>query len=176
MKKLLLITFISSILVSCQSPNKKEFKHSNEPTVIGYEYNEEGEKLNIIAGNVAITDLYLDYIEAHNDKNLDKIFEMDMDEVIIKASNGAVYNGRDSHKEELDKWFTSSNPVWKVKWMVANTAQGKDGKNQNWLTTGVDLVQTTDGNSITSHHVVDVNFIDGKIKELNAYDRASEKK
>ena len=60
--------------------------------------------------------------------------------------------------------------------MVANTAQGKDGKNQNWLTTGVDLVQTIDGNSITSHHVVDVNFIDGKIKELNAYDRANEKK
>ena len=47
MKKLLLITFISSILVSCQSPNKKEFKHSNEPTVIGYEYNEEGDLLPV---------------------------------------------------------------------------------------------------------------------------------
>ena len=62
-------------------------------------------------------------------------------EIIIKAANGSVYKGRDSHKEELDNWFASSNPVWKVKWMVANTAQGKDGKNQNWLTTGVDLVQ-----------------------------------
>ena len=52
----------------------------------------------------------------------------------------------------------------------------KDVKNQNWLTTGVDLVQTTDGNSIISHHIMDVNFVDGKIKELNAFDRASEKK
>ena len=162
--------------MSCQSPNEKDFKHPKQPTVIGYEYNEEGEKLNIIAGNVAITDLYLEYIQAHNDKNLDKIFEIDMDEIIIKAANGSVYKGRDSHKEELDNWFASSNPVWKVKWMVANTAQGKDGKNQNWLTTGVDLVQTTDGNSVISNHIVDVNFVDGKIKELNAYDRASEKK
>ena len=176
MKKLLLITLISSVLMSCQSPNEIDFKHPKQPTVIGYEYNEEGEKLNIIAGNVAITDLYLEYIQAHNDKNLDKIFEIDMDEIIIKAANGSVYKGRDSHKEELDNWFASSNPVWKVKLMVANTAQGKDGKNQNWLTTGVDLVQTTDGNSVISHHIVDVNFVDGKIKELNAYDRASEKK
>ena len=54
--------------MSCQSPNEKDFKHPKQPTVIGYEYNEEGEKLNIIAGNVAITDLYLEYIQAHNDK------------------------------------------------------------------------------------------------------------
>ena len=60
--------------------------------------------------------------------------------------------------------------------MVANTVKGADGKSQNWLTTGVDVVQSVDGNNLTTHHVVDVNFIDGKVKELNAYDRASENK
>ena len=41
----------------------------------------------------------MDYIQAHNDKNLDKIYEMDMEDVIIRASNGALYNGRDTHKQ-----------------------------------------------------------------------------
>tara|TARA_B110000285_G_scaffold185695_1_gene210737 strand:+ start:928 stop:1458 length:531 start_codon:yes stop_codon:yes gene_type:complete len=176
MKKISLITLISMAFMSCQTLTEKEINQDIQLTIIGYEFNEEREKLNIIAGDVAITDVYMDYIQAHNDKDLNKIFEMDTDDVIIKTANGVIFNGRDSHKKELDAWFKSSSPTWKVKWMVANTAQGKDGKNQNWLTTGVDVVQTLDENSVTSHHVVDVNFVGLKIKELNVYDRASEKK
>ena len=173
MKKKILIILAAFVLGSCQAPAEKP---SNEPTVIGYEFNDEGVKQNIVAGDVAITDVYMDYIQAHNDKNLDKIHEMDMEDVIIRAANGALYNGRDSHKQELEAWFNAASPAWKIKWMVANTVEGADGKTQNWLTTGVDVVQALDGNNITTHHVVDVNFIDVKVKELNVYDRASEKK
>ena len=175
MKKLLLLVTISCLLTSCRSSKDKDSQNSNESAIIGYEFNKEGEKLNLIAGDIGITDLYLEYIQAHNDKNSSKIFEMDTDDIIVKAANGLVFNGRKAHKKELDAWFTSSSPIWKVKWMIANTVQGKDGKNQSWLTTGVDVIQTLDGNNITSHHVVDINFVNGKIKELNAYDRASEK-
>ena len=56
--------------------------------------------------------------------------------------------------------------------MVANTVQGNDGKNQTWLTTGVDVFQLLDGNNVTSHHIIDLNFVDGKVKELIVYDRA----
>ena len=101
---------ISSVLMSCQSPNEKDFKHPNQPTVIGYEYNEEGEKLNIILGNVAITDLYLEYIQAHNDKNLDKIFEIDMDKIIIKAANGSICKGRDLHKKKVRQLVCIKQP------------------------------------------------------------------
>ena len=151
-------------------------KTSIKPTAIGYEYNDQGVKQKIIAGDLAITDVYMDYIQAHNDKNLEKIHEMDREDVIIRAADGSLYNGRDSHKKELELWFSAANPTWKVKWMVANTVQGADGKKQHWLTTGIDVVQVIEENIVTSHHVVDVNFVDGKIKELNAYDRASEKK
>jgi hypothetical protein len=30
------------------------------------------------------------------------------------------------------------------------------------------------GNSVKKHHVLDVHFVDGKVKELNVYDRATE--
>jgi hypothetical protein len=173
MKKITVITLITLVLVSCKTPTEKT---SIKPTAIGYEYNDQGVKQEIIAGDLAITDVYMDYIQAHNDKNLEKIHEMDMEDVIIRAADGSLYNGRDSHKKELELWFSAANPTWKVKWMVANTVQGADGKKQHWLTTGVDVVQVIEENIITSHHVVDVNFVDGKIKELNAYDRASEKK
>ena len=97
-----------------------------------------------------------------------------MDDIVVRAANGALINGSDSHTEQLDIWFNASNPSWKVKFMVANTVQGNDGKNQTWLTTGVDIVQLLDGNNVTSHHILDLNFVDGKVKELIVYDRASE--
>ena len=169
MKKSLAFTICFLVLVSCQNNAIKS------STVIGYEFNEEGEKLNVIAGDVSITDIYLEFIKAHNDRNLDKIFQMDMDEVVIKAANGSVFKGREAHREALEGWFNASSPTWKVNWMIANTVQDGDGKNQSWLTTGVDVVETVDGNRITTHTVVDVNFIDGKVNELNAYDRPSGK-
>ena len=73
MKKYILIILVTFVLGSCQAPTEKP---SNEATVIGYEFNDEGVKQNIVAGDVAITDVYMDYIQAHNDKNLDKIHEI----------------------------------------------------------------------------------------------------
>lgn len=173
MKKLLLSAFIISVLVSCQAPKENQ---PSSPTVIGYEFNEKGEKQNIVAGDVAITDIYMDYIQAHNDKDLNKIYEMDTEDVVIKAANGDVFNGNKLHGEQLEAWFKVSNPIWTVKWMVTNTVQSTEGNSQNWLTTGVDLVQEIEGESITTHHILDVQFAKGKIKELNVYNRASEKK
>jgi hypothetical protein len=172
MKKLL-FSLIAVSLISCQAPKEKESEQSSEPTVIGYEFNDEGEKLNLIAGDAAITDIYLEYIQAHNDKDLSKISEIDMDNIVVRAANGAIINGSDSHTDQLDIWFNANNPSWKVKFMVANNVQGNNGQNQAWLTTGVDVVQSIDGNNVTSHHIVDVNFVDGKVKELIVYDRAS---
>ena len=176
MKNLLYTALMSAALISCQSPKEAPAQMADEPTVIGYEYNEEGEKLNLIVGDLANAEVYLDYIQAHNDKNLDKIFDMNMEDFVIKATDGRVLHGRDNHKEALSAWFAASNPTWKVNWMVANTVQGRDGKNQSWMTTGVDVTETIDGISVLRHDVLDVNFVDGKVKELNVYTRKSEQK
>jgi hypothetical protein len=82
MKKLL-FSLIAVFLISCQAPKEKKSEQSNEPTVIGYEFNDEGKKLNVIAGDAAITDIYLDYIQAHNEKDLNKISEIDMDDIVL---------------------------------------------------------------------------------------------
>ena len=109
MKNLLYTALMSAALISCQSPKEAPTQMADEPTVIGYEYNEEGEKLNLIVGDLANAEVYLDYIQAHNDKNLDKIFDMNMEDIVIKADDGRVINGRDNHKEALSAWFAASN-------------------------------------------------------------------
>ena len=85
MKKLL-FSLIAVNFISCQAPKEKQSEQSSEPTVIGYEFNDEGEKLNIIAGDAVITDVYLKYIQAHNDRELNKISEIDMDNIVVRAA------------------------------------------------------------------------------------------
>ena len=42
MKKLL-FSLIAVSLISCQAPKEKQSEQSSEPTVIGYEFNADGE-------------------------------------------------------------------------------------------------------------------------------------
>ena len=174
MKNLLFISLLLMGLTSCQTPTQKETNHSNETTVIGYEFNDKGEKLNIIAGDVGITKIYLDLIQAHNDRNLDKIVEMYAEDITVYGSNGSIIKGRDTIKQFLGDWFKSSNPHWKVIWMVTNTVEHKEGENEHWLTTGQEFTDTIDGKETMKHIVADVNIVDGKIKKMNIYARAKE--
>ena len=68
--------------------------------------------------------------------------------------------GNAAHIEWLDAWFeTSDNPNWKVKWMIANTEPNEQGETETWLTTGNDIkFNDAEGNSVTEHHVHDVQF------------------
>ena len=81
----------------------------------------------------------MEYIQAHNDKDLDKIAVMNAEDVTVHASDGTLIKGRDAHKLALSAWFGASNPMWKVNWMATNTVEQKDGENKNWLTTGNDV-------------------------------------
>ena len=62
MKKLLLCTVLAGSLISCQAQAEKGSDHSNESTVIGYEFSDEGEKQKLIAGDIYIIDRYMEFI------------------------------------------------------------------------------------------------------------------
>ena len=167
MKKILCITLLTMMLTSCQLPKEKE-------TVIGYEFSEKGEKLNLIAGDVAITKIWLDYVQAHNDRDLERISELDANDIIVYRANGTIGKGSDTHKQFLGDWFKSSTPNWKTKWMVTNTVAQSDGKLDHWLTTGNEFTDTIDGKETMMHSIADVNIVDGKIKKIHIYSRAKE--
>ena len=73
MKNTLLLLIITSCFISCEATindTKNESKH-----IIGKEFNEDGEPLDIISGDVGLTDIWINYMS--QPKNLDKIFEID---------------------------------------------------------------------------------------------------
>ena len=175
MKNFLLLTLLSTALMSCQPAAEKATTATKEVAVIGYEFNDKGEKLNLIAGDLSVTEIWMEYIQAHNDKDVDKIAAMDAEDVTIYTSDGNVIKGSEAHKLALSTWFDTSNPSWKVNWMISNTVDVKDGENRNWLTTGNDVTDVVDGVETTIHSILDANIVDGKIKRLNIYDRAKNK-
>ncbi len=171
MKKNLLILALIIGFISCQTKSSKE---KDQELIIGHEFNEEGDKLNIISGDVGLTDIWLDYIQAHNQRNLDKIAEIDSDEIEVFRADGTVAKGVDTHIDVLSSWFEMSNPNWKVIWMVTNSVQKVDGSVEHWLTTGNEFTDTVDGKEIFMNVIADVNFVEGEIKRINIHNRAKE--
>lgn len=129
----------------------------------------------IIAGETSNQEIWLKYIQAHNDKNLDIIAEINAEDWEGYTADGSVVKGNAAHIEILDNWFNNANanPKWEVKWMIANAAKNKEGIIEQWLTTGNEYTDVDEnGNEIFEHNVHDILFKDGKIKKINVYKRA----
>ena len=65
MKKLLLLTILSAFIISCE--NKAA------DLVIGSTLGNDGESSEIVVGDTSNQQVWVDYIDAHNERNLDKI-------------------------------------------------------------------------------------------------------
>ena len=163
MKKNLIITILTLFIFSCE----------NTPAVIGTTLGSEGKSSDIIAGNTDHVQIWVDYIDAHNERNLDKISEINSEEWVGYPPNGNVIRGNEAHIEFLDEWFRSpANPRWTVKWMIANKGEDDEGVMQEFLTTGNDITFIDEeGNEVVENHIHDVMFKDGKIKTIYVYSK-----
>ncbi len=163
MKKNLIITILTLFIFSCE----------NTPTVIGTTLGPEGKSSDIIAGNTDHVQIWVDYIDAHNERNLDKIAEINSEDWVGYAPDGNVIKGNEAHIEFLDEWFKSpANPQWTVKWMIANKGEDDEGVMQEFLTTGNDITFIDEeGNEVVENHIHDVMFNDGKIKTIYVYSK-----
>ena len=129
----------------------------------------------IIAGETSNQEIWLKYIQAHNDKNLDIIAEINAEDWEGYTADGSVVKGNAAHIEILDNWFNNANAntKWEVKWMIANAAKNKEGIIEQWLTTGNEYTDVDEnGDEIFEHNVHDILFKNGKIKKINVYKRA----
>ena len=173
MKKFLTLSLLLLIFISCDNSTQKQVEASNTPTVIGTAITENGTTNPILAGDMSKGQIWLDYIQAHNDRDLDKIAEINTEDWMGYPPDGTVINGNDAHIAFLDDWFSSSaNPNWTVKWMLADDAKDENGEMIFWLTTGNDITfNDEDGNEVLEHHVHDIQFVDGKISKIYVYSR-----
>ena len=171
MKNIFYLSILSLILISCSSSNQNQ--SSNETEIIGSGTLENGKKVQIVIGDTNNEQVWIDYIKAHNDRDLDKIAEINADDWEGYTADGSVVKGNEAHIEILDNWFKTASPKWEIKWMIANAAENEEGVIVQWLTTGNDYTDVDEnGNEIFEHNVHDVQFVGGKIKRINVYSRA----
>lgn len=172
MKKLVIL-LIAISTISCQN-NSEIIASKSSPVEIGSALIDgTSEMTPIVAGNTSNQSVWIEYIEAHNNRDLDKIAAINAEDWEGYTAQGSVLKGTEAHIEALDNWFKTASPKWEVKWMIANAAKNKDGVIEQWLTTGNDFTDIdADGNPIFEHNVHDILFVEGKIKKINVYSRA----
>ena len=115
------------------------------------------------------------YIDAHNSKDLEAIFNMEADstkqfgQFFVYGPRGEFLQTRETHKDFLAGWFESNDPKWNTFFSYSMKVDGQVGE---WVITGHSLTQNVDGNEITSYDIADFYIEDGKIGGFWVYTRA----
>ena len=177
MKNIVYFTLFAFLFLSCDTVVKKEININTDPAVIGNWKLNNGENTPILVGNPKNVRIWLDYINAHNKKDLDKIAAMNTKDWEAHIFDGRIIKGNEAHQQLLSEWFSTSSPKWKTKWIIATEGLDEEGKITQWLKTGDNHKYLDDeGNVILLHLVHDVQIEDEKIKKIYAYSRESEAK
>ena len=161
MKKLLLLF----IIVGCSTTTPT-------PTIIGYE-NDNGTNYDITSGNVTSTEVVKAYFEAYNAKDLQAVYNLEHDDVVLYAPSGMMIEGPKQHLE-LGEQFLEANPVanWEIVWSMSADVKYDDRPNENWVTSGLLVTFGKDEGSTSSvSRVVDMMIVDGKVKKGYVYQR-----
>ena len=176
MKTLLLGTLFLALSAGVMAGHN-EAAEAGAASVIGASISDDGTLNPLVAGDIAKQQIWLDYIQAHNDRDLEKIAEINADDWEGYVPDGSVIEGNAAHIDWLRDWFASSdNPNWRVKWMIANDGVNAEGITETWLTTGNDITfNDADGNEVNEHHVHDIQFVGSEIRRVNVYSRLSPK-
>ena len=133
-------------------------------TIIGYEISDEGEKLNIVAGDTSVVDIWVEYVEAHNKRDLEAIDSTNAADFEGRAPNGVIVKGPEAHAAFLKEWFATSNPSWELNYAMASDVLQTDGTHDHWVTSSYTLTDTIDGKEVASEELFDVQIEKGKIK------------
>ena len=170
MKKALLSICVL-LLAQTSFAGHHEKSEEAEKTVIGYEII-DGERLDIAAGDASAVDIWVEYVEAHNMRDLEKIDSMNADDFEGRAPNGIIVKGREAHAEFLKEWFERSNPSWKFNYAMANDVIQADGSADHWVTSLYTVTETIDGEEVAREEMFDVQIENGKIKNIMVAARA----
>ena len=167
-----LLTFL--FLVSCQTQTAEVTEKDIEPTKIGIEVADDGTEIDLIAGDLSTNDVWKNYMKAHNDGDLDKIREMDSENIKVWAPTGEYIDGVDAHIEFLSQWFKDASPRWEINYLIANELTDQEGVRKQWVTSGSDITLTIEGNEVKAVQVIDALISNGKVEGFYVYERVKQ--
>ena len=169
--KMALLSICVLLLAQTSFAGHHEKSEEANKTIIGYEVL-DGERLNIVAGNSSNVDIWVEYVEAHNKRDLETIDSMNADDFEGRAANGIIVRGPEAHAAFLKEWFATSNPSWEYNYAMANDVIQADGSAQYWVTSVYTLTDTIDGEEVVREEMFDVQIENGKIKNILVASRA----
>ncbi len=114
MRHFLLAVCALVMAVSVARAGHHEGGDDKQALVIGTVYSDEGTPYPLVAGDTGLQQIWVDYIKAHNDRDLEKIAEINAEDWTGYPPDGIAIKGNAAHIEWLEAWFkTSDNPKWK---------------------------------------------------------------
>ena len=160
MKKLKLIITVAVLAVISYSCNNSAVqrmvdKMQPEPVVLepegsGFFTAQPEEKF--IAGPDAVMDIWMKYIDAHNNQDMETILAMETDSIFILSPDGTSLRGKENHQALLSAWFEAANPKWDVYWGMPY--KGVTG-GADWIIAGHVVTQTLDGVEVKHRDMID---------------------
>lgn len=172
MKNIYLLIFMALFMFSCDAPVPAETEAERAPGFL----NRGGEIFDATDANPENLDLWDKYIDAHNNRDLETIREMNADSTETMGAFriydpvGGVVDSPDAHIERLSGWFAAEDPKWNTFFSYTMKVDGQVGE---WVISGHTLTTTVDGKDKTSYDIADVYIEDGKIGAFWIYTRAS---
>ena len=142
-----------------------EDNEKSQKTVVGYDTT-EGVTALLYAGSLDTVEVWKNYMKAHEDNDLDAISKANAKDFKAWASDGSFIESTDAQMTLLKEWFATSNPKWTHKYSIANEFTDKDGKLQQWVTTGWEMNETIDGKVNKRQEIFDVLIENGKVKTI----------
>ena len=135
-----------------------------EQVVIGMGLSMDGDSKPLYAGSASLMTIWQEWIDAHNDRDFDKIAAMNGDTFKVMLPNGQRIVGSDEHRALLEGWIDEANTTWEIWWMIPNKVENADGEMEEWLSSGNMLTMTdAEGTVSREFHQVDMQFVDGKL-------------
>ena len=169
-KSILLLLVVLSTTFSCQQSNEETMQQ------VGFEINKDGSKTALVAGDLSSVAVWEKYIQAHNERDLQTIAALNSSNFKAYGPRGEFIDGTAAHIEFLKNWFGEANPRWSSKFLIANAFKDKEGKTQQWVTSGHDLKLTVNEETVEVVQIHDALILDGKVKMFNVYERVKSEK
>ena len=170
-KLMITVAILAVISYSCNNSAVQRMvdKMQPEPVVLeqegaGFFVNEPDEKFVVASDDV--TDVWMKYIDAHNNGDVEAIMAMESDSIYIMGPEGAVIKGKEAHAAMLKVWFETANPKWKVYWAMPYI--GVTG-GEEWIIAGHNTTSTVDGVKTTVLDMIDANIKDGMVQKFWVY-------
>ena len=170
-KLMMTVAVLAVISYSCNNSAVQRMadKMQPDPVVLeqegaGFFVNEPDEKFVVASDDV--TDVWMKYIDAHNNGDVEAIMAMESDSIYIMGPEGAVIKGKEAHAAMLKVWFETANPKWNVYWAMPYI--GVTG-GEEWIIAGHNTTSTVDGVKTTVLDMIDANIKDGMVQKFWVY-------